>query len=131
MSATNGARPEIDVRNDADAADWLRAELGRARLAGIFRRGDMLVHTPRIGEHGYLPAKDLGLVDAGPAQVRTIATIGIKSLIEARYWCWRNVTVPDPDDEKKRSRSKSRHYSPSRLRSRRVKRLGSVSTRPT
>ena len=36
----------------------------------------MLVQTPRIGEHGYIPSKDLGLVDAGPAQVRPITTIG-------------------------------------------------------
>ena len=53
MSASN--RPEIDVRNDATAADWLRKELGQGKLAGIFRRGDSLVHTPRVGEHGYMP----------------------------------------------------------------------------
>jgi hypothetical protein len=53
-----------------------------------------------------VPSKDLGLVDAGPAQVRPVTTIGIKSLIEARYDCWRNttITVPDPDDEKKKIR---------------------------
>jgi hypothetical protein len=92
--AENDDRSGVDVRNDANAADWLREELGRGRLAGIFRRGDMLVHTPRIGEEGYLPPKDLGLIDAGPAQVRPITTIGIKSLIEARYQCWKNVAVP-------------------------------------
>lgn len=41
------APPEVDVRNDATAADWLREELGQGKLAGVFRRGDMLVHTPR------------------------------------------------------------------------------------
>ena len=96
------ARPEIDVRNDADAADWLREELGQGKLAGIFRRGDALVHTPRIGEHGYVPSKDLGLVDAGPAQVRPVTTVGIKSLIEARYQCWKNIQVPDGDDGKRK-----------------------------
>jgi hypothetical protein len=101
--AENDDRTEVDVRNDANAADWLREELGRGRLAGIFRRGDMLVHTPRIGEEGYLPPKDLGLIDAGPAQVRPVTTIGIKSLIEARYQCWKNITVQDGD---KRSRIK-------------------------
>jgi hypothetical protein len=94
-------RSEVDVRNDANAADWLREELGQGRLAGIFRRGDMLVHTPRIGEEGYLPPKDLGLVDAGPAQVRPVTTIGIKSLIEARYQCWKNITVQDGDKRSK------------------------------
>ena len=75
----NSDRSPVDVRNDALAADWLRNELGKGKLAGIFRRGDMLVQTPRIGEHGYVPSNDLGLVDAGPAQVRPITTIGIKS----------------------------------------------------
>ena len=42
----NGDRPLVDVRNDALAADWLREELGRGELAGIFRRDDLLVHTP-------------------------------------------------------------------------------------
>ena len=93
----------MDVRNDALAADWLRTELGRGELSGILRRADMLVHTPQVGEHGYVPPKDLGLVDAGPAQVRPITTIGIKSLIETRYLCWKNITIQDGD---KRSRVK-------------------------
>jgi len=86
-------RPRVDVRSDAHAADWLREELGRGQLAGIFRRDNVLVHTPRMGEEGYLPPADLGLIDAGPAQVHPITTIGIKSLIETRYECWRTTTV--------------------------------------
>ena len=39
----NDDRPSVDVRNDALAADWLLEELGKGKLAGIFRRGDMLV----------------------------------------------------------------------------------------
>jgi hypothetical protein len=93
--AENDDRSEVDVRNDANAADWLRQELGQSRLAGIFRRGDMLVHTPRIGEQGYLPPKDLGLIDAGPAQVRPVTTIGIKALVEARHHCSKNIQVRD------------------------------------
>ena len=91
--ANSGDRPRADVRNAAHAADWLRLELGRSQLSGIFRRDDLLVHTPRIGEEGYLPPADLGLIDAGPAQVRPITTIGVKSLIETRYQCWRTTTV--------------------------------------
>jgi hypothetical protein len=86
-------RPRADVRNSAHAADWLRDELGRGQLSGIFRRDDLLVHTPRIGEEGYLPPGHLGLIDAGPAQVRPITTIGVKSLIETRYQCWRTTTI--------------------------------------
>jgi hypothetical protein len=91
----------VDVRNDALAADWLRAELGQGELSGIFRRDDLLVHTPRIGEDGYLPPEGLGLIDAGPAQVRPITTIGIKSLIEARYYCWKTITVRDGGESTK------------------------------
>jgi hypothetical protein len=98
----NDDRPSVDVRNDAQAADWLRQELGRSRLAGIFRRGDTLAHTPRIGEHGYLPPKDLGLIDAGPAQVRPLTTVQVKSLIEAEYDCWRNTTITVPDGDKQK-----------------------------
>src|SRR5215217_7654424 len=93
--AENDDRSEVDVRNDANAADWIRKELGQGKLAGIFRRGDVLVHTPQIGEEGYLPPKDLGLIDAGPAQVRPVTTIGIKALIEARHHCWKNIQVRD------------------------------------
>jgi hypothetical protein len=52
--ATPG-RPHVDVCNVAHAAEWLRDELGRGELAGIFRRDNELVHTPRMGEEGYLP----------------------------------------------------------------------------
>ena len=41
--------PNINVTNTAEAADWLRAELGRADLSGLFLRENLLVHTPRIG----------------------------------------------------------------------------------
>ena len=92
QNINSGDRPRVDVRNAAHAADWLRAELGRGQLSGIFRRDDLLVHTPRIGEEGYLPPQDLGLIDAGPAQVRPIPTIAIKSLIETRHQCWRTTT---------------------------------------
>jgi hypothetical protein len=44
-----------------------------------------------MGEDGYIPPEDLGLVDAGPAQVRPITTTQVKSLIETRYQCWRTV----------------------------------------
>jgi hypothetical protein len=84
-------RRRVDVSNEYGAAEWLRSEIGRGELAGIFRRGSELVHTPRIGEDGYRAPTDLGLVDAGPAQVRTVTTTGVKSLVESRYLPWRMV----------------------------------------
>jgi hypothetical protein len=80
--------PAIDVTNTAEAADWLRGELGRGDLSGLFLREDLLVHTPRIGEDGYIDPEKLGMKNAGPAQVRPITTQEIKALIETRY----NVT---------------------------------------
>jgi hypothetical protein len=128
LASGNGqhaARTPVDVRNGALAADWLRAELGRGQLAGIFRRDDLLVHTPRIGEDGYLPPEDLALIDAGPAQVRPITTVGVKSLIETRYQCWTIITVRD---EKRASKGKSRHYSHSQPRSQHASRPDSANT---
>jgi hypothetical protein len=87
--AVGDRRPGVDVTNQAEAADWLRDELGRGELSGVFLREDMLVHTPRIGEDGYIDPEKLGLKDAGPAQVRPISTAGIKALIETRYAVWR------------------------------------------
>jgi hypothetical protein len=91
LETDDGDRSLVDVRNDGLAADWLRNELGRGDLAGIFRRDDLLVHTPRMGEDGYIPPENFGLVDAGPAQVRPITTTQVKSLIETRYQCWKTV----------------------------------------
>jgi hypothetical protein len=51
----------------------------------------MTVHTPRIGEDGYIDPEKLGLKDAGPAQVRPINTQEVKVLIETRYNVWRWV----------------------------------------
>lgn len=88
-------RPEVNITNHAIAADWLREEVGRGELAGIFRRGDNLVHTPRIGEDGYIPAKDLGLKDAGPAPVRPVFAKQLKSIIETRYEVVRDIRDRD------------------------------------
>jgi hypothetical protein len=79
------APADLDVTNAAEAATWLREELGRSELSGVFLREGELSHTPRIGEDGYLPAEKLGLRDAGPAQVRVLLNAGIKALIEGRY----------------------------------------------
>jgi hypothetical protein len=90
-AATMQDVPNINVTNAAEAADWLRGELGRGELSGLFLRENMTVHTPRIGEDGYIDPEKLGLKDAGPAQVRPINTQEVKALIETRYNVWRWV----------------------------------------
>ncbi len=87
-SAPTGGLPPVDVSNSAEAAGWLLAEIGRkdAPLAGLFQRGNGLVHVPRIGEDGYAPLTDDDEdgVD-GPAQVREVGVDRLRSEIQFRY----------------------------------------------
>src|SRR5690606_25474024 len=82
--------PEIDVSNTAIAAEWLREEAGRGRLAGLFRRFDAVVHTPREGEDGYIPLGD-DADDDGPAQVRPVTDSELASRISYTYGVYRMV----------------------------------------
>ena len=93
--------PTVDVTNMADTADWLRGQLGTGELSGLFLREGTLVHTPRIGEDGYIDPEKLGVKDAGPAQVRPINTAEVKALIETRYEITRWV---GPKDKRERVR---------------------------
>ncbi|MCX4474836.1 hypothetical protein OOK41_31750 [Micromonospora sp. NBC_01655] len=81
--------PEIDVTNPAVAADWLREEAGRGKLAGLFRRLDAIVHTPREGEDGYVPLTDVETNNDGPAQVRPVNDSTLASRITYTYGCFR------------------------------------------
>jgi hypothetical protein len=72
----------VDVSNPDDAYQWLKRFLGKegTPLAGMFRRGDDLVHTPRVGEEGYVePPVWIGpkgpvVQTDGPAQVQRMTT---------------------------------------------------------
>lgn len=81
--------PEVDVTNPAVAADWLREEAGRGKLAGLFRRLDAIVHTPREGEDGYVPLTDVETNNDGPAQVRPVNDSSLASRITYTYGCFR------------------------------------------
>ena len=74
----------INVADKAGAMAWLRDEMGRGALSGLFLRGRFIVHTPLIGEEGYVEPKQEG-ADDGPAQVRTISVDGLISMLETRY----------------------------------------------
>lgn len=83
----DGAAPDgyvVDVTNESAALDWLEAEVGRGRLSGVFRRAQELVHTPRIGEHGYVEPKD-DRDNNGPAQVRRIDALELARRIDHGY----------------------------------------------
>ncbi|XTZ17068.1 hypothetical protein ACQSSU_06725 [Micromonospora echinospora] len=81
--------PEVDVTNPAVAADWLREEAGRGKLAGLFRRVDAIVHTPSEGEDGYVPLTDVETNHDGPAQVRPVNDSSLASRITYTYGCFR------------------------------------------
>lgn len=77
----------VDATNAADAADWLLEKVGKpgTKLAGLFRRGDQIVHTPRIGEDGYIPMdKDADDGD-GPAQVRLVDAGRLRAWVNFEY----------------------------------------------
>lgn len=86
----------VDVTNAARAADWLLSEVGRpgTPLAGLFRRDGGLVHTPRIGEDGYVPLTDHD--DDGPAQVRVVDSARLRSLVQFRYALVRSTQKGGP-----------------------------------
>ncbi|ROO51052.1 hypothetical protein EDC02_5916 [Micromonospora sp. Llam0] len=83
--------PEVDVTTTAVAADWLREEAGRGRLAGLFIRHDQVVHTPREGEDGYIPLTANGFNNDGPAQIRAVNDSTLASRITFTYGCYRIV----------------------------------------
>lgn len=88
-------RVRIHVGDKPKVMPWLRAEMGRGELSGLFVRGSSLVHTPRVGEKGYIPPREDG-ADDGPAQVRPVSLDGLISMIEVRYDVG---TVREKEDE--------------------------------
>lgn len=76
------------VNSPAALAGWLRHEIGRGQLAGIFLRGGTLVHTPREGEQGYVPPAGDDDSD-GPAQVRPLDASKLASRCQYTYRCVR------------------------------------------
>jgi hypothetical protein len=76
----------LDVGNPALMADWLRAELGRGQLSGMFLRGkDEIVYVPQLGEQGYKPLTEQTNNTDGPAQVRAATADVISSQVFFNY----------------------------------------------
>jgi hypothetical protein len=88
----------INVADKASAIEWLREEIGRGQLSGLFYRGNNLVYTPLIGEQGYVEPRQEG-ADDGPAQVRMVSSDGLTSMIETRYDIGRVEVKKDKEDK--------------------------------
>lgn len=86
----------INVANKNRATEWLRHEVGKGPLSGVFHRGGEVVFTPRVGESGYIEPKN---GHDGPAQIRILDAVGLKSAVEVRYEVGKikDVEVPVTD----------------------------------
>lgn len=91
LYAADGRR-RLFTSNAANVAQIIRRTLGRDELAGIFRRSGELVHTPRIGEDGYLMPEEEG-IDLGPAQVRPITSSQLATMVDVKFACGNFVPV--------------------------------------
>lgn len=77
-------RPLCDATNDAIVSDWLDEQVGRGPMSGMFRRGDDLIFTPRVGEEGYVPPRNILDFD-GPAQVKRMTSMQFANRIDAMF----------------------------------------------
>lgn len=84
LGTSRDGRQRVNVRNKSRASAWLRKEIGRGELSGLFYRDGELIFTPRIGESGYIP-RERDEESDGPAQVRAMTETSLKTLIEVRY----------------------------------------------
>lgn len=80
------SRPTVDVSNGSDALDWCYRMVGveGSPLAGLFRRDQDLVFTPRVGEGGYQPPASEA-DDDGPAQVRRMSGMTFTAYLDKHY----------------------------------------------
>lgn len=81
-------RPLVDVTNDGTTGRWLDDEMGTGPLSGLFRRGNDLIYTPRVGEDGYIPAEE---GHDGPAQVKRMSPLQLAKRIDKSYRVVRTV----------------------------------------
>jgi hypothetical protein len=101
MTRGRDGRRRLNVRNKKTAGDLLRSLIGTDELSGLFHRDGELVYCPLIGERGYVPSPDGN--DDGPAQVRIMLPINLKTKIEIALSPGqgrrRTVTTTDEDGE--------------------------------
>ena len=101
VGRSRDGRTRINVGNKERAGRQLRMMIGTGELSGLFHREGEVVFCPRIGERGYVPAAEGD--DDGPAQVRIMQPVELKTLIEITYACGqgrnRTVTVQGADGE--------------------------------
>lgn len=86
----------LRITSPADMAYWLQENAGTGRTAGLFLRNGEMVHTPRIGEMGYVPAPE---GTNGPAEIRPLSAPVLAAKLQYLYECFK--IVPTKDDKGK------------------------------
>lgn len=86
------------IRSSADMAYWLQEHAGTGRMSGFFLRAGSMVHTPRIGEAGYLPAPEGA--GNGPAEIREVSAPVLAAKLQYLYECYKVVDVKDDGGKK-------------------------------
>lgn len=89
----NASDPRLRITSPADMAYWLQGNAGTGRTAGLFLRNGAMVHTPRIGEAGYIPAPDGG--DNGTAEIRPLSAPVLAAKLQYLYECFKIVPIKD------------------------------------
>jgi hypothetical protein len=94
------AYPRLRVQSAAVMTYWLQQEIGQGQLAGFFARRGEVVHTPRVGELGYVPPAREG-DDNGPAEIRPVGADALAAKLQFLYRCFKDEAIKDPDTGKK------------------------------
>jgi hypothetical protein len=103
VAATTVAQARVArmaVPSAAEGAYWLQGQLGAGGLSGFFSRDGRIVHTPLIGEIGYLEPK-ADADDNGPAQIREVSAGQLAAKIQYAYAWYKVIKGKDgePDVE--------------------------------
>lgn len=91
--------PRLRIQGAATMAYWLQQEIGNGRLGGFFARRGELVHTPRVGETGYVPPAD-DRDDNGPAEIRAVSPDVLAAKLQFLYACFKEEDVKDEAGKK-------------------------------
>jgi hypothetical protein len=92
--------PRLRIESAATMAYWLQQEIGQGTLSGFFARQGVVVHTPRVGETGYVEPKGKG-DDNGPAEIRPVTADILAAKLQFLHYCYKDEPIKDPDTGKK------------------------------
>lgn len=91
--------PSLLVESAAVMAYWLQQELGRGPLSGFFLRSGQVVHTPRIGEDGYVAPRAAD-DDNGPVEIRPVTEGQLAARVQYAYRCEKDEDVKSADGKR-------------------------------